>query len=127
MLKKVIIIFFILSGSACQPALSPVETATAFIQAMQQGRFAAAEKYATSESVPLINALAHAGNRQLFPITQDQTFQIRETLVQENSIHLTITIRETGQSLNWVLKKESGKWKVAYDLNTLLQSATEGS
>ena len=116
-----------LSSSACQSPMSPVDTATAFIQAMKQGDFAAAEKYATPESIPLISALAHAGNRQLFPINKDQTFQIRETLVEGQSIHLTITIRETGQTLNWVLKKESGKWKVAYDLNTLLESASGGS
>lgn len=112
----------------------PKSTAIAFIEAMKNKDFDAAEKYATKDTktfldlVKMAASMANMDNKN-HDMDFDQLFNLKNASYGDakiNGDNATVSLMVNGKEQMPInLNKEDGAWKVAFDMNTLMKQATE--
>lgn len=100
---------------------------TAFFDALAKKDIAAARKLATADSKGMLD-LMEMGMKMKDNTLEDKTdAQFDKTKMEIGAAKIdgdnaTVPVKElkNGESINFVLKKEAGEWKVAMDMNTLM-------
>jgi|GWRWMinimDraft_5_1066013.scaffolds.fasta_scaffold28947_2 hypothetical protein len=135
-MKKLFVVLFAFSAlyiSSCNSGGGdPKAVLTSFFDAMGKKDIPAARKLATTESKGMFDmmemALKMKGNTM--DDSTDIQFDKSKMEIGEAKIDgdkATVNVKETknGESINFVLKKEAGSWKVAFDLNTMMGMGAE--
>ncbi len=130
-MKKLCIAIIAISAiyiSGCNSAGGDPKTVlTAFFDAMSKKDIAAARKLATADSKSMFDMM-EMGMKMEGNVVDDKTkeqfdkskMEIAEAKI--NGDNATVNVKETksGESVDFVLKKEGGSWKVAMDLGTMM-------
>jgi Domain of unknown function (DUF4878) len=135
-MKKLLVVFFAFSTlylSSCNSGGGdPKAVLTSFFDAMAKKDIAAARKLATADSKAMFD-LIEMGMKMKDNTVEDKTNeQFDKSKVEMGEAKIdgdkaTVNVKETknGESINFVLKKEAGSWKVAMDMATMMSMGTE--
>lgn len=101
----------------------PGEVTLKFLSAVQQSNYKEAKKYATEDSKAMLDALA--AFQQMLPEASRQKFKngkIAIAHIEKNDSMAVVTYRSDQDSTRKTLKlkKQQGKWKVAFTKETVL-------
>ena len=135
-MKKIIVAVFILStgmlfsckttGSDPKPALSD------FLEAISKKDIETARKHATTDSKFMLDMMEKGMQeaKKSGEIDIDDKFSMADMVMGETKIEadkaiIPVTEKRTNETINYTLKKENGEWKVAFDKNSLMNTATE--
>jgi hypothetical protein len=128
------IIMFLLAGITLATAVScksggPEDVVKKFFQAIQEKKFDEAKKYATKESQSLLDMLATfsksgADSSQAKPKKEEQ-FDVTNVKVTGDNATADVVAKDKKSPLTINLKKEEGKWKVAFDKSSIMKMAMD--
>jgi len=119
-------------GSCNSGTGDPKAVLTSFFDAMAKKDIAAARKLATAESKSMLD-LMEMGMKMQENTMEDKTSEQFDKTKMEmgeakiDGYNATVSVKEikTGESINFVLKKEGGSWKVAMDMGTMMNMGAE--
>jgi hypothetical protein len=135
-MKKVLVVLFAIStlylGGCKSEAGDPKTVLTGFFDAMAKKDIAAARKLATADSKSMLD-LMEMGMKMKDNTMDDKTNQQFDKSKMEMSEakiegdRATVQVKEikSGESIDFVLKKEDGSWKVAMDMATMMNMGAE--
>lgn len=113
----------------------PKATLASFFKALSQKDLKGARKYATKESESMFSmmemGLQMAEKMKTKETDEDlkkfdeTNMQIGEAKIDGDKATVPVTSKKDGESTNFVLKKEDGAWKVAFDKATMAEMAGE--
>lgn len=134
-MKKIIIItlvagVFVLSGCQTGGGETPKEVLTHFFNSIAKKDFATAKKYATSDSEGMLSMM-EMGMQNVENDHADKMLELIQNMEMSNvvlngdSALVTVKDKKSGESSDFLLKKEKGNWKVAFDMATLMGMANK--
>ena len=130
-MKKLFIVVFACSAiyiSGCNSGGGDPKTVlTSFFDAMAKKDIAAARKLATAESKSMFDMM-EAGMKMAGNVAEDKTheqfdkskMEMGEAKIDGDKATVNVKELKSGESVDFVLKKESGSWKVAMDMGTMM-------
>ena len=139
-MKKILVTLFAILAlylSGCNnnnssSAGDPKTVLTNFFDAMAKKDITAARNLATTDSKPIFDMLEMGMQMKDNTIEEkpDEQFDKSKMKMSEAKIEgdkATVNVKElqNGESINFVLKKEAGAWKVAMDINTMMGIGAE--
>ena len=111
------------SGSGAEPKI----VLSHFFDALAHKNMDQAKKYVTSDSEGMMdmmqmgmNGMADSSNQIMF---KKENMDIGEAMIEGDRAIIRVRDKRAGEETDFVLKKESGGWKVAFDLSTLMEMA----
>ncbi len=131
-MKKIFILAFtvfavIISGCQTGEGGNPDTVLTNFFNALSKKDIPTAKKYATQDSDGMLSmmemGMKMSGNMQndhtdkMFEMLQNA--ELGTPVIKGDEATIKVTDKKSGESTNFLLKKESGDWKVAFDMTTL--------
>ncbi|MEO9022732.1 MAG: hypothetical protein ABI237_05750 [Ginsengibacter sp.] len=134
-MKKIILLSitaFLIVLSGCQSGSSenPKEVFTQFMNALSKKDIASAKKLATKDSEGMMDMMQmgmqnlnndHASKMLGFT----KNMEIGDAVINGDQATIAVKDKSTGESSDFLLKKESGDWKVAFDMSTLMEMANK--
>lgn len=134
-MKKIVLALFVFSAicmSSCNSGGGdPKAVLSAFFDAMAKKDIAAARKLSTADSKGMFDLMEVGLKMQdtMDDKTHEQ-YDKSKMVIGEPKIEgdkATVNVKETknGESINFILKKEDGSWKVALDMGTLMGMGAE--
>ena len=135
-MKKLFVAVFAFSAvymSSCNSSGGdPKAVLVSFFDAMAKKDIAAARKLATADSKGMFD-LMEMGMKMAENTADDKTKEQFDKSKMEfgeakiDGDRATVNVKETkgGESINFVLKKEGGSWKVAMDMATMMSMGAE--
>lgn len=110
----------------------PKATLTAFFDAMAKKDIAEARKLATKDSKSMFD-LMEMGMKMQDNTIDDKTkeqydksnMEISDAVIEGDKATVKVLEKKSGESINFVLMKEDGNWKVAMDMNTMMNMGME--
>ncbi len=137
-MKKLLVALFAFSAlyiSSCNSSSAggdPKVVLTAFFDAMAKKDIAAARKLATADSKSMFDMM-EAGMKMKDNTVDDKTndqfdkskMEMGEPKIDGDKATVNVKELKSGQSINFVLIKESGDWKVAMDMGTMMNIGME--
>jgi hypothetical protein len=116
-------LFLVVTLPGCKQRPGPKEVSLKFLTAIQKANYAEAKQYATNDSKAMLDALSSF--QKMLPKSsqekiRNEKFDIRGVRVVDSFALVTYSsdMDTTGKLLK--LKKEHGKWKVAFTKETIL-------
>lgn len=107
----------------------PKAVLSAFMTALSKKDVETAKKYVTADSEGMLSMMQMSIKNMEAPDATNQfnpdKITIGEAKIDGNEAQVPVTEKTSGETVNFILKKESGDWKVAFDLNTLARMAQE--
>lgn len=105
----------------------PKTVLTSFFDAMAKKDIAAARKLATADSKSMFDMMEE-GMKMAGNIAEDKTkeqfdkskMEMSEAKIDGDRATVNVKDLKSGESIDFVLKKESGSWKVAMDMGTMM-------
>ncbi|MEO6539682.1 MAG: hypothetical protein ABIN74_01780 [Ferruginibacter sp.] len=135
-MKKILVAVFAFSAlymSSCKTdAGDPKSVLTGFFDAMVKKDIAAARKLATADSKSMFD-LMEMGMKMADTAMDDQMkekfdrsrMEFGEAKIDGDKATVNVKETKSGESMNFILKKESGAWKVALDMTSMMAMGTE--
>ncbi len=112
---------------------NPKEVLSNFFSALSKKDVTTAKKYATKDSDGMLGmmemGMKMSGNMQndhtdkMFEMLQN--VQMGEPVIKGDEATVSVTDKKSGESTDFLLKKENGDWKVAFDMATLSNMAAQ--
>lgn len=107
----------------------PKMVLTAFFDALSKKDFAGAKKLATKESESMFSMIEmgmsmNKDNKDMDKFDKTK-MEIGDAKIEGDKATVPVKDKSSGESTNFILKKESGSWKVAFDKASMMQMATE--
>ena len=140
-MKKLIFLFgaaIMVIAFACKSGPSsndPKATLMSFFKALSKKDLTEARKYATKESEGMLSMMEMglkmadtAQSRETdeeFKKFDESSMEIGEAKIEGDRATVPVKNKEEGESTNFILKKEDGAWKVAFDKATMAEMAGE--
>jgi len=135
-MKKILIAVFIISTGilfSCNTASNdPKVTLTAFIEALSKKDIETARKHATAESKFMLDMMEKgmqeaqkSGEMEIENKFSMADMEMGEPKIEGDKATIPVTEKNSNETINYTLKKEGGEWKVAFDKNSLINTATE--
>jgi hypothetical protein len=126
---------FVIILSGCQSAGSgnPKDVLHDFFNALSKKDFDGAKKYATKDSDGMISMM-EMGMKNMQQMSNDHTDKMLEMInnmkmgdavIDGDKATITVTDNKSRESTDFLLKKEDGNWKVAFDMSTLMEMANK--
>lgn len=123
----------ILSGCHTGGSGNPKEVLSSFFNALSKKDVATAKKYATKDSDGMLSmmemGMKMSGNIQNEHedkmLGMMQNMQLGEPTIKGDEATVPVTDKKSGEVTNFLLRKENGDWKVAFDMATLSNMATQ--
>lgn len=136
-MKKLLAAVFAFSAlyiSSCNSAGGgdPKQVLTSFFDAMAKKDLATARKLATADSKSMFD-LMEMGMKMKDNTVDEQTkdqfdrskMEIGEAKIDGDKATVNVKETKSGESMNFILKKEGGDWKVAMDMNTMMSMGVD--
>lgn len=137
-MKKIFAIaitMFLIILSGCQSAESgnPKDVLHDFFTALSKKDFDGAKKYATKDSDGMISMM-EMGMKNMQQMSNEHENKMLEMInntkmgdavIDGDKATITVTDEKSNESTDFLLKKEDGKWKVAFDMSTLMEMANK--
>lgn len=103
----------------------PKEVLVHFFDAMSQKNIDEAKKYVTKDSEGMMGMMqmgmnSMEGNENEMPL-QKENMEIGNAVITGDRATVPVKDKKSGETTDFVLKKESGSWKVAFDKSTLME------
>ncbi len=123
----------LLSGCKSGGTGSPKDVLHDFFTALSKKDFDGAKKYATKDSDGMISMM-EMGMKSMQNMSNDHSDKMLEMInnmkmgdavVDGDKATITITDKKSNESTDFLLKKENGDWKVAFDMSTLMEMANK--
>ena len=140
-MKKLIFLFgaaIMVIAFACKSGPSsndPKATLMAFFKALSKKDLTEARKYATKESESMLSMMEMglkmadtSQSRQTdeeFKKFDETSMEIGEAKIEGERATVAVKNKEEGEYTNFILKKEEGAWKVAFDKASMAEMAGE--
>jgi len=122
---------FVLPGCQTGVGDNPTVVLTNFFNALAKKDVTTAKKYATKDSDGMLDMM-EMGMKMSGNIQNDhedkmvemlQNAQMGTPVIKGDEATISVTDKKSGESTDFLLKKESGNWKVAFDMTTLSEMA----
>jgi PBP1b-binding outer membrane lipoprotein LpoB len=131
MMKKYILLLIttlIVIFSGCQTAGggNPNEVLKHFFDSISKKDFTSAKKYATKDSDGMISMM-EMGMQNMNSEHSDkmmemiQNMQMGDAVINGDRATVSVKDKKSGEATDFLLKKENGDWKVAFDMSTLME------
>lgn len=108
---------------------NPEEVLTQFFKALSEKNIQETKKYVTEDSEGMINlmqmSLKNMGAAEESDQFNPEKVTIGEPEIKGEEAQVPVTEKSTGETVQFFLKKEKGKWKVAFDMATLARMAQQ--
>ena len=138
-MKKIIFVFgaaLVLLFAACKSGPSssdPKATLLSFFKALSKKDLKEARKYATKESESMFGlmemGMKMAENMKKddddFDKFKDENLVMGDARIEGDKAFVPVKNKKDNESTNFILKKEDGSWKVAFDKATMAEMAGE--
>lgn len=133
-MKKILImipvILFVLAGcNSAGTSGNPKQVLSSFFEALSKKDVQSAKQYVTADSEGMLNMMQMSIKNMESPDGTNQfnpdKITIGEAKIEGDEAQVPVTEKASGETVNFILKKEKGDWKVAFDLNTLARMAQE--
>jgi len=109
----------------------PKAALVAFFDAMEKKDVEAARKLATADSKSMMDMMEMGLKMDKSKDTKDDgkfdktRMEFGDAKIEGDKATVPVKDKKTGESVNFTLKKEEGKWKVAFDKSSIMQMATD--
>lgn len=133
-MKKIVSLILIASLSVFAGCKStsgggdPKEVLTNFFEALTKKDIEGAKKYVTKDSEGMLDmvkmGMASVPDSASKMYSKDN-MEIGNTVINGDKATVAVKEKQTGESTDFVLKKEDGNWKVAFDKSTLMDMAKQ--
>jgi hypothetical protein len=138
-MKKIIVLGFtvfaiILSGCKSAGKGDPKEVLHNFLTALSQKDFAKAKTLATQDSDGMISMMemgmqnmqnANQGDHADKMMEMINNMKMGPAVIDGDKATVPVIDSKTNESTDFLLKKEKGDWKVAFDMSTLMEMANK--
>ena len=135
-MKKLLVVLFAFSAlyiSSCKSGGNDPKTVlTGFFDAMAKKDIAAARKLATADSKGMFDMMEMGmkmEKNQMENKTDEQfdktKMEMGEAKIEGDKATVNVKEKKSGESINFILKKEAGEWKVAMDMATMMTMGAE--
>ena len=133
-MKKLLLAVAILSSailftSCGGGAGDPKESLIAFFDAMGKKDIEGARKLATADSKSMIDMIEMGMKMDKSDKSKDDfdkaNMEFGEPKIDGDKATVAVKNKKKDESINFTLKKEEGKWKVAFDKASIMQMATD--
>ena len=134
MILSLVIAAFVVVLSGCQSGDSgnPKEVLSQFFNALSKKDVTEAKKYATKDSDGMLSMMEMGMNMSNMQnehsdkmLEMMQNVEMGNEVINGDKATVTVKDKKSGESANFLLKKEDGKWKVAFDMATLMDMANQ--
>ncbi|MEO6836763.1 MAG: DUF4878 domain-containing protein [Ginsengibacter sp.] len=122
----------ILSGCQSGSSGNPKDVLTQFFKALSKKDVTEAKKYATKDSDGMLSMMGMGMNMNNGQnehsdkmLEMMQNVKMSNPVINGDKATITVTDKKSGENTDFVLKKEDGKWKVAFDMTTLMDMANQ--
>lgn len=124
------IFFLVLWGcNANMGADNPKDVLTHFFKALSDRNLQETKKYVTEDSEGMINlmqmSIKNMGAAEESDQFNPEKISIGDPRIEGHEAQVPVTEKSTGETVQFFLKKEKGKWKVAFDMATLARMAQQ--
>ncbi|GAB2823441.1 nuclear transport factor 2 family protein [Ferruginibacter profundus] len=107
----------------------PKTVLMSFFEALSKKDFTAAKKLATKDSEAMFSMIEmgmqmNKDNKDMDKYDKEK-MEFGETKIDGDKATVAVKDKTSGESTNFILKKESGNWKVAFDKASLMQMGTD--
>ena len=122
--------FFMVSCKSGAATGDPKATLTAFFEALGKKDLATARTLATADSKSMLDLMemgmkmAKDNTKQMDDFDKSRV-DFGDAVVSGDNATVAVKDKKSGESMNFTLKKESGAWKVAFDMGTMMQIGME--
>ena len=126
---------FVILLSGCQSGGSgnPKDVLHDFFTALSKKDFDGAKKYATKDSDGMISMMEmgmknmQQGNSEHSDKMLDMinNMKMGDAAIDGDKATISVTDKKSNESTDFLLKKEDGNWKVAFDMSTLMEMANK--
>jgi uncharacterized protein DUF4878 len=134
-MKKIMIILIaafvvILPGCKSGSGANPKEVLNHFFDALSKRDINEAKKYATKDSEGMLS-MVQMGMQNMNNEHADKmleminNMQMGDATISGDQATVPVKDKKSGETTNFLLKKESGDWKVAFDMATLMEMANK--
>lgn len=137
-MKKIIfttatLLLIILAGCKSGSTGNPKEVLNNFFSALSKKDFDGAKKYATKDSDGMISMM-QMGMEHMQGMNDSHSDKMLEMInnmkmgdavISGDNATVTVTDKKSNESTDFLLKKENGDWKVAFDMSTLMEMANK--
>lgn len=138
-MKKILVVaiaicFIVLSGCKSAGKGDPKEVLHNFLTALSQKDFTKAKTYATQDSDGMISMMEmgmqsmqnnNGENHEDKMMELVKNMKIGSAVIDGNNATVPVMDSKSNESTDFLLKKEKGNWKVAFDMSTLMNMANK--
>jgi uncharacterized lipoprotein NlpE involved in copper resistance len=129
-MKKIIfsaLTLITLSLVGCNGGGDPKSVLSSFFEALGKKDFTAAKKYATKDSESMLGMIESMskGSDKSETKYDKNNMEFGDTKIEGDKATVPVKDKKSGETTNYILKKENGKWKVAFDKATMMQMSTD--
>lgn len=107
----------------------PKAVLTHFLDALSKKDMVAVKKYVTKDSEGMVNMMQMSMKNTDTPDSMNQfdpsKINIGEPVINGNEAQVPVSEKGRDDSVNFILQKEDGAWKVAFNFDTMLRMAKE--
>ena len=128
---SLLIIASLLAFAGCKSTSNgsnPKEVLTNFFDALAKKDVEGAKKYVTKDSEGMLDmvkmGMASVPDSASKMYSKDK-MEIGDAVIEGDKATVAVKEKQTGEATDFVLKKEDGNWKVAFDKSTLMEMATK--
>ena len=111
------------------PAGNPKATLSAFFDAMSKKDMESVRKLTTSESKGMIDMMQMgmnmANDNSALAKYDKANMEMGDAVINGEEATVIAKEKTTGESVTFSLKKQEGAWKVAFDMGSMMQMATD--
>jgi len=129
-MKKILLAAFAgvaLMMTSCNKGGDPKGVLGQFFTALEKKDLATARKLATTDSKSMLDMMEMGMKTDSKETDKYKAanMEIGDAKVDGDKATVPVKDKESGETMNYVLKKEDGAWKVAFDKATIMSMATE--
>lgn len=128
LLITISVVFF--SGCQTSGGGNPKEVLKHFFDSISKKDFTDAKKFATKDSDGMISMM-EMGMKNMNNEHGDKMMEMIQNMQMDNAVingdKATVSVKDkkSGETTEFLLKKENGDWKVAFDMSTLTEMANK--
>jgi len=116
-------------NSSTKTSGDPKQVLTEFFEALSKKDMVTAKKLATQDSEGMINMMQMSIKNMDAPRSSEQfdlkKLSIGDAVIEGNEAKVPVTKKDDAETMNFILQKENGDWKVAFNFETLARMAQE--
>lgn len=116
-------------NSSTKTSGDPKQVLTEFFEALSKKDMVTAKKMATQDSEGMINMMQMSIKNMDAPQSSEQfdlkKLSIGDAVIEGNEAKVPVTKKDDAETMNFILQKENGDWKVAFNFETLARMAQE--